>query len=177
MGLVFEMLRDAGERFVMDEAAPEERIVRRLVEVPGCRHRHRAPENDRETGDTDRLEARQHECGQRRDDERNSTGQPLTQDRETAGHPGQRAKAPVLARAQYRIEGEGQEKKQWRVGRAVASAARDEKIKLQRRQRSQRTGQPSGSARAGKINQQQRRQSGDNRGQPCRELAFSEHLE
>ena len=146
-------------------------------EVPGRRHRRRASENDREASDTDRLEARQHEYGQWRDDERNNAGEPLAQDRETAGHAGQRAKAPVLARVQYRIEGEGQEKKQWRVGRAIASAARDEEIELQRRQRGQRTGQPSGGSRGGKINQQQRRQSGGNRGQPRRELVLPEHLE
>ena len=173
VSLVLEMSHDAGERLVMDEAGPEKRIVQRLVQVPRRRHRRRASENDREAGDTDRLETRQHEYGQRRDDERNSTGQSLAQDRETAGDAGQRAKAAVLARAQYRIKGEREEEKQWRVGRAVASAARDEEIKLQRRQRGQRTGQPSGGARGGKINQQQRRQTGGNRRQPRRELAFA----
>ena len=126
MGLVFEMLRDAGERLVMDETGPEKRIVQRLVEVPGRRHRHRAAENDCETGDTDRLEARQHEYGQRRDDERNSTGQSLAQDRETAGHArparksaGLRARAISHRAARVRKKSSGASVAQSRPPRAT----------------------------------------------------------
>ena len=177
LGIVFQMPRDAGERLVMNETGPETRIVKRLIQIPRRRNRDRASEYDRQPGKPDRFEARQHKHGQRRDNKRDRTSQPLAQNRETARHTSQRAKAPILARAQYRIERERQKKEQWRVGRAVTSAARDEEVKLQRRQRRQRPGQPSSDARCGKINQKQRRQAGNNRGQPRRELAFPEHLE
>src|SRR6202522_4085094 len=130
MGFVFEVPHNASECFVMDETGPEQRVVQPLVQVPRRRHHQRAPENEREARHADNLEAREREYGQRRDDQGNNTGQPLAQDRETAGDPRQRAKATVLSRAQYRVKGEREEKEQRRVGRAVASTARDEEIEL-----------------------------------------------